>query len=687
VPLQDQPFQVLALLLQHPGEVVTREELQHALWPADTFVEFEHGVNTAIKKLRQALGDSADNPRFIETLPRKGYRFIAPVTQPEATPLLASGATLPRSRSWWWPVTAGGAVLAGVVALWVVSSVGPAPQAVPTPIPLTSYLGYQNGASFSPDGNSVAFAWTGPRDSFDFKNFDIYVKLVGEDQAVRLTSAPEVENGPNWSPDGRWIAFSRYYEEGNGLLRDLLLVPAVGGPTHTVASRIPGPSRLSWHPTSRWLALTIDEPPRPPGLFLVSAETGERRQLTAPPVGSSDVDPAISPDGRTLVFSRSHMPMSCDLYMLELTAAPGAAGKPKRLSFLPGCSNDPVWWPDGTSILFSSGRFEATLSLWRMTIEGSSRKTGIPQRLPFGGAGIQYRPTISKQGRIAFNQNTLTVAIWRMDLSGSHQAERMPMSSTRIDHVARYSPDGRRIAFASDRSGTHELWLCNSDGSNTVKLTSFGGPYVSAPAWSPDGQRIAFDARTATGPNGDSYIHIIKADGGKPEALLGTENKNGLPAWSRDGKWIYFYSNRTGSNQVWKAPVSGGNPQQVTRRGGTYALESPDATFVYYLGAAAFGGPNTELWRVPAKGGEETRIVDSVASQYFDVTKEGIYFFSGWLDPSVRHFQFATGKVVTLGKIKGEVAWGLSVSPDKRSLLYSLVGPRRSVLMMVEGYR
>jgi len=95
VPLQDQPFQVLALLLRHRGEIVAREELQRALWPADTFVEFEHGVNTAIKKLRQALGDSADNPRFIETLPRKGYRFIAPVESvglPESGPAAAPGA-------------------------------------------------------------------------------------------------------------------------------------------------------------------------------------------------------------------------------------------------------------------------------------------------------------------------------------------------------------------------------------------------------------------------------------------------------------------------------------------------------------------------------------------------------------------------------------------------------------------
>ena len=88
IKLQDQPFQVLVLLLRRPGEVVTREELQQALWPADTFVEFDQGLNTAIKKIRQALGDSADNPRFVETIPRKGYRFIAPVEGNHTPPRL-----------------------------------------------------------------------------------------------------------------------------------------------------------------------------------------------------------------------------------------------------------------------------------------------------------------------------------------------------------------------------------------------------------------------------------------------------------------------------------------------------------------------------------------------------------------------------------------------------------------------
>ena len=164
VPIQDQPFQVLALLLRHAGEIVTREELQHALWPADTFVEFEQGLNTAIKRLRQALGDSADNPRFIETLPRKGYRFIAPVevvrpaVAPETAdpPAPAAPAMAPPSarkrRRWVWI-----AGLAALVALLLVTGLWPPPQPVVRVTPLTDDARYKGSASLAVTGGRVIY--------------------------------------------------------------------------------------------------------------------------------------------------------------------------------------------------------------------------------------------------------------------------------------------------------------------------------------------------------------------------------------------------------------------------------------------------------------------------------------------------------------------------------------------------
>ena len=185
IKLQGQPFQVLALLLGRPGEIVTREELQQALWPADTFVEFDHGLNTAIKKVRQAIGDSADSPRFIETIPRKGYRFIAPV----------SGSALPspvpqRRHGLFWVGVAVAFALGAGTAVWVFDRSDTTPA--PAPIPLTTVPGFEWSPSFSPDGNQVAYTRHG--DFFHADIFlgpgDIYVELIGASQPLRLTNDP-----------------------------------------------------------------------------------------------------------------------------------------------------------------------------------------------------------------------------------------------------------------------------------------------------------------------------------------------------------------------------------------------------------------------------------------------------------------------------------------------------------------
>lgn len=191
IKLQDQPLQMLELLLRRPGELVTREEVQQALWPADTFVEFDQGLNTAIKKIRLALGDSADNPRFVETIPRKGYRFIAPVEARQAESP-APAIVISRQPHLRWAIILFGLMAGGGVAgWWLHTNRTPEPQLVA--VSLTSYPGYETTPTFSPDGNHVAFSW----------NRQIYVKLIGTDEPVRLTHDESASFSPAWSPDGR----------------------------------------------------------------------------------------------------------------------------------------------------------------------------------------------------------------------------------------------------------------------------------------------------------------------------------------------------------------------------------------------------------------------------------------------------------------------------------------------------
>ncbi len=183
-----QPFQILSTLVDRPGELVTREELRQRLWPSDTFVDFEHSLNSAVKKLRLALGDTAGAPVFIETLPRRGYRFLPPV---EALIEPSSNRSQEAERH---PGTRRAAVIgvaltvtAVVVTLVVFRITARSVASNVTLAPLTAFPGQEVGPSFSPDGTQVAFAWTGDTPGAA-EGFDLYAKVVGTERPLRLTT-------------------------------------------------------------------------------------------------------------------------------------------------------------------------------------------------------------------------------------------------------------------------------------------------------------------------------------------------------------------------------------------------------------------------------------------------------------------------------------------------------------------
>ena len=679
IKLQEQPLQVLELLLSRPGEVVTREEMQQALWPADTFVEFDQGLNTAIKKIRTALGDSAENPRFIETIPRKGYRFIAPV-QGYAAP---SVVALRTGRRRFWPTaTVSAIVVIGGCVLWL--HVNQRREPAPAPVPLTSYPGSEVLPSFSPDGNQVAFAWNTAENPPIHSNFDIYLKLIDGSEAVRLTHDPADDLSPAWSPDGRYIAFLRTLSADR---MGVFLIPAIGGRERKLAEvdlnleesvAFPG---LSWFPDGKWLAVMDKASPgEPTALFLLSADSGDKRRLTSPPLGiPGDETPSVSRDGRAVVFTRSTSKNIGDLFVLQLSEDLTPKDEPDRLTFDNRYSAYPAWTPDGREIVFTSGR-PHTPGLWSIQLSRPGSRVTKPERLAFTGEGVM-QPAISRQGRLAYTQFTVDVDIWKLDLNGGHPTNGSPVdliSSTRIDHDAQYSPDGSRIVFSSNRSGSFELWVCNSDGSNPVQLTSFTSPYyMSSPMWSPDGGLIYFHYH----PDGKPSVYMIGSGGGRPKRL-GLE---GPDAWSRDGKWIYFTSNRSGRDQIWKMTPSGGDAVQVTKNGGSGEVESPDRHYLYYLKTGTDG--KTGLWRLPLGGGDETQVLESILNSNFAVTDRGIYFIPDSKPFSVRFLSFDSGEVVRITDLKHEPGYGFSVSPDGRSLLYAGYEAIRSDLMLVEKFR
>jgi eukaryotic-like serine/threonine-protein kinase len=559
----------------------------------------------------------------------------------------------------------------------------------PTVVPLTTYTGYVHSPTFSPDGERVAFVWSGPEEGAEH----IYVKIIGENEPQRLTKSAAEESGPAWSPDGRWLAFLRSLP-GEG--RGVFLVPAIGGPERKVAEVYASTElglsrpRVSWHPGGKWVAVSDrNSPVDAPAVFLLSTETGEKRRLTSPPADAEgDGEFAISPDGNRIVFSRSYAGNVQELYLLELGADLSPKTPPTRITWFNRYSGSPAWMPDGHSILFASGSSH-NLTLWRMDVppvQGDG--LGKPEQVAFGREG-SIEPAVSRQGRIAYRQFMFDSDIWRLELRrGKNGPEAVGppkrlISSTRLDHTARYSPDGKRIAFASDRSGTDEIWVSENDGSNAVQLTSFGGPYTADPVWSADGKWILFYS--------GADLYRMSAEGGRASRLtsLGHHAPHGATATGWQDNGLYSAPDRAGVLQVWrKAAAKGGQPLQITRNGGEFAYESPDRQLIYYLKPTTPDPESGSLWQMPVNGGEERKLLDTVSDSCFDFAKDGIYFIANQRRPQVQFLSFVTDRISTIATLPaGELAWGFSVSPDGRGLLYSQFVPLRANLMLVEGLR
>ena len=282
--------------------------------------------------------------------------------------------------------------------------------------------------------------------------------------------------------------------------------------------------------------------------------------------------------------------------------------------------------------------------LWRTWLPESGVRPRPPELLAFAGQGARS-PTISRQGRLAFTSYRSDSDIQRLELGGvpgNPHALKPPatiIASTRLDHTPQYSPDGSRIAFASDRSGSHEIWVCDRDGANAFPVTSLGGPYTADPAWSPDGRWIAFRSH----PQGVEGVFVTRAEGGAPKRLTRSDTDAGICGWSRDGQWIYYSSGPLNDIRLWKIPREGGASVPVSRgRGAGRAIESADGRFLYYLQSE---DPVSSLWRMPLPSGEPEKVLDSVYGFNFAVTGTGVFFISHPDWSSVDFLRFADHKI------------------------------------------
>ena len=370
---------------------------------------------------------------------------------------------------------------------------------------------------------------------------------------------------------------------------------------------------------------------------------------------------------------------SCDLHVIELTPELTSKGPPRRLTEQNSRATGIAWTPDGRSLIYGIGAI-ARSYLWRVPLVG-----GQPERLELAGDHAQFPAVSSQGGKLAYTRLGFDYDIWKF---GSNGRPEDFLSSTLDDRNAQFSPDGKKIAFESRRLGMDaQLWVANSDGTNPVPLTEGAKGVGGSPRWSPDSRSIVFDGQ---GPDGQQAIYVVEAEGGRTR-LLTTPGQ--VPSWSRDGKWIYFGSTRAGAAaDVWRIPAAGGDVIRITDNGGNNALESPDGKTLYYrklIGASAV------LFARPVAGGPERQVLDSMLPnvlQYFPV-EDGIYYVARPDQKlpfafELRFLNFATGKHETLSRFEARSGMGLTVSPDRKTILYS--GTRPSAgddLMLIRNFR
>ncbi|SEC00040.1 winged helix-turn-helix domain-containing protein [Terriglobus roseus] len=551
IKLQSQPFRVMAELIRRSGHVVTREELQAAVWEKGTNVDFDHSLGTAINKIREALGDTADNPRFVETLPRRGYRFIAPLTVlDEPTPASPEpGEILP-------PVLPIEAEISGAVLT-------PGPVELTPPLPLLEEtpsasaakhrrFGYAVAATVILLAGLVGYVAGSGRTSLTVP----VIRQVTHTQRV-LPGADATESFPVTVTDGLHL-FASVIRDGGVHLERITIAGGESSPI-TLPDEVAGPAIADIsHDGSRLLVRSHASNQSEQPLFIVPAGGGSAQRV----VRVLAHDATWMPDDQSILYAAGN-----DLFVTPMTGA-----KPERYASLPGRAFWLRWSPDGKLLRFTLfDPLTHTQNLWELKVSDHSAHPLLPNWsetrevccgswMPEGRGfvfqatqgqasdlwmlnGVLKRPVRLTDGPLAYQgpvaaRNETTVYLTGVASEGEVQLLRpnskefVPAQSFYSDaHRLEQTRDGKWLGWV-DTEG--RLWRARSDGSEILQLTS-ADLQVFVAHWSPDGSRIALMARTRTGA---WSLFQVLADGSDLQPLLQTRSNAADPTWSPDGQQI-----------------------------------------------------------------------------------------------------------------------------------------------------
>jgi Tol biopolymer transport system component/DNA-binding winged helix-turn-helix (wHTH) protein len=564
--LPEQPFAILVALLDRPGEVVTRDELRQRLWPADTFVDFEHGVNAAVKRLRDALGDSADSPRFIETIPRRGYRFIGPIEPsqvPAADPSLqvASRATTTHQpvlrRKRLLIATGAVAVIAGFVAAtwWMASRAVTRPRSREHKLTRVTFgPGFDTDPTWSPDGRFIAYS------SNRSGNLDLWVQALDGGEPRQLTHSPAADAEPTWATDGSDLIVFRSERDGGGLFA----VPAHGGPERRLTSF---GTRPSWAPDGSGILFeAIVGLNRPPQFFIVRPDGGQPRQVLKAFTDETSGIQSWSwhPDSLRVTLLGSHRRFGNGLFTVSLLDQRGDSVLPQpevlsaNAATVQSICQFP-WWTDGqrafewnrsgTALYFGCAH-GSTVDLWRFDVDPSTLRIMTTERMTTGDQALPL--AVAPDGRRVIHvAGTMRLRLWAFPFDASTsrvlgEGEVVSESGAYVRDMT-LRQDGRALIYRLERPGAKhdELWRIDFEPRRSHRLP-IDGQHLAALRWSRDGTQIAYSASKPIPDTGlvEQGVLVSRDDGHdmRPLTVLSRIVPGGAVTspgdWSPDGRWM-----------------------------------------------------------------------------------------------------------------------------------------------------
>jgi Tol biopolymer transport system component/DNA-binding winged helix-turn-helix (wHTH) protein len=578
IKLQDQPFQVLKLLLQRTGDLVTREELRARIWSANTFVDFDNGLNTSINKLREALGDSADSPRFIETLPRRGYRFIASVDGLATRPA-SSNLPVPQPRSaisasltrWTFilSLAAAGALLTIVAGLWFQRTeyFWRNPIADARFQTVTDFEGVEQDAAVSRDGHFVAFL--SDRDG----QMDVWVTQVGSGHFHNLTfgNAPELVNPSvrtlGFSPDGTLVTFwVRKQNSSSGGDISIWAVPTLGGEAKPY---LEGVAEYDWSHDGSRLAYHTPGPGDP--LFVSDgSRRPEDRPIFTAPAGLHSHFPLWSPDTAFIYFVQGSLPDKLDIWRIRPTG-----GTPERITSHSGRVSHPVLLNRRTLMYLASDADGSGPWLYNVDVERR-----IPHRLTSGLDRYTSLAASADGRRLVVTVARPKRTLWRLPIGDSRTevsaAARIPLT-TSTGFSPRLGPN--YLLYVTTSGAGESIWKV-ANGTGTELWSGQGVRLFGGPAISRDGRNIAFSVRQ----NGETLLYVMQADGRNARIVADSLDLQGAPAWAPDGQSITTAADDHGIPHLYRVPVDGRSPTLFVREYSVDPAWAPDGRFVVYSG-------------------------------------------------------------------------------------------------------